>query len=235
VNDDDEDLLATMSAELRAPLHAILGWVQLLRAGGVCGPDAERALEIIERNARTEAKAVDEAIDLARITSHRMDIRHDELRLVEALRAALAGCESLAQARRIHLEVQADPELRVRGDLGRLAQITRSLVTSALRRSVVGGTVEVRIARDGPSVVLSVREDHGTDDGAGRTVERNTARHRRLALIGDGRGMSVAVARGLVRLHGGTLEEEGDGARLVVRLPAVAKRRASAQQAAAVR
>lgn len=235
VNDEDDDLLVTMSHELRAPLHAILGWVQLLRAGGVCGPEAERALEIIERNARNEAKAVDEAIDLARITSRRLDIRRDELRLVEALRAALAGCEPLAKAKRVHIDVHADPDVRVRGDLGRLAQTARGLVSSAVRRSVSGGTVQVRLARDGASGVLSIREDHGEDDGSPRTAERNTARHRRLALIGDGRGMSVAVARGLVRLHGGTVEELEDGALIVVRLPAVAARRASAPQAAAMR
>lgn len=238
---EDDDLLATMSHELRAPLHAILGWVQLLRAGGVDGSEVDDALEIIERNARTEARAVDEAIDLARIASGHMEIRDDELRLAEALRAAVAGCQPIAQARRIRIAVEADGDLRVRGDLGRLAQVARGLVTSALRRSVSGGTVRVRLARHGASVVLSVREDHGAGgsassaaSSAARESERSTARQRRLALIGDGRGLSVAVARGLVRLHGGTVEEEDEGTVMTVRLPLAASASTSVERVAAM-
>lgn len=214
---DDDDLLANMSHELRTPLNAILGWVQLLRAGGGCGPEADRALEIIERNAREQARAVDEAIDLARIANGSLPMMRKSTRWSEGLRAALAGNETAAAARGVSIEAESDTVLRVVGDLGRLTQIARCLIASAVRRSVPGGTVHVSLAAEGSSAVLTIGEDHG--EAANAQSSRNTGRHRRIALIGDGRGLGVAVARGLLRLHGGTLEEDDGGTTLVARIP----------------
>jgi signal transduction histidine kinase len=216
-----------MSHELRTPLNAILGWVQLLRAGGVRGPEVERALEIIERNARAEAKAVDEAIDLARIASGQLAISRRETRWSEGLRAAVAANEGAARARGIALDVDSDPEVRVVGDSGRLTQIARGLIASAIRRSAPGGTVRVRLTRRGGRGVLTVREDRVPSDGG---AERANGSSTPRALVGDGRGLGVAVARGLLRLHGGSLDEEDAGATLVAHLP-LAEERASAAQA----
>lgn len=236
VDDDHPDeLLATMSHELRAPLQAILGWVQLIRARGACTAEVDRALEIVERNARLEAKAVDEAIDLARIAGGTLEVRRDELRLAEALRAAMPMVEPAAQARGVRLDVSADPAARVAGDLGRLVQIARALIAGAIRRSVEGGTVSIRLALEEDLVVLRVREDRGGDATPAGARERNTARHRRLALIGDGRGMSVALSRALARLHDGTIHEEDGGATMALRLPAVTTARAPAAHTAALR
>jgi signal transduction histidine kinase len=216
---DDDDLLATMSHELRTPLNAILGWVQLLRAGGACGPEAERALEIIERNARQQVKAVDDAIDLARIANGSLPCARKSTRWSEALRAAVAGNETSAAARGVSVDVESDTTLRVIGDLGRLTQIARGLIASAVQRSVPGGTVRVSLSRLGATAALVVREDRPIARIDGGAVRRITGRHRRIALIGDGRGLGVAVARGLLRLHGGTLEEDDAGLTLVARIP----------------
>jgi signal transduction histidine kinase len=215
---DEDDILTTMSHELRSPLHAILGWVQLLRAGDVCGPEVERALEIIERNARLEARAVDEAIDLARIASGQLPIARRATRWAESLRAALPTSEAAALARGVALDVQADPELRVIGDAGRLTQIARGMVAWAVRRSMPGGTVRVRLTRRGRHAVLSVREDRmpGVDR---REPLRGMSVASARAALGDGRGLGVAVARGLLRLHDGALEEEDGGTTLVACVP----------------
>ncbi|UJR84429.1 sensor histidine kinase [Sandaracinus amylolyticus] len=218
---NDEDLLTTMSHELRTPLNAILGWVQLLRAGGVCGPEIERALEIIERNARTEAKAVDEAIDLARIASGQLAITRRETRWAEGLRAAVAASEGAARARGVAIDVDADPEIRVMGDSARLAQIARGMIACAVRRTAPGGTVRVRLAARAGEAMLTVREDRVLDGDA------RTHAAQRSALVGDGRGLGVAVARGLARLHGGTLEEDDCGLTLTARVPLVEAVRAS--------
>ncbi|MDQ3031976.1 MAG: HAMP domain-containing histidine kinase [Myxococcota bacterium] len=217
---NDDDLLASMSHELRTPLNAILGWVQLLRAGEGCGADVDRALEIIERNAKQQAKAVDDAIDLARIANGSLPMMRKSTRWSEGLRAALAGNETSAAARGVHIEVEdSDTALRVVGDPGRLTQIARGLIASAVKRSIPGGTVRVSLGVEGSSAVLSVSEDHGAARGPEiGAAARNTGRHRRIALIGDGRGLGVSVARGLLRLHGGTLEED-DGHTLVARIP----------------
>jgi signal transduction histidine kinase len=219
---NDDDLIATMSHELRAPLNAILGWVQLLRAGAVCGAETDRALEIIERNARLQAKAVDETLDLVRISQGQVRIPEGgATRWAEGLRAAIAGNLSAASAREVKISADVDPALRVAGEYGRLTQVARGIIASAIRRSVHGGTVRVRLYREGSRGVLAVTEDRGASEPSDERLadERLIARVRRRVLLGDGRGLGVALARALARLHGGTLEEADDGATVVVRIP----------------
>jgi signal transduction histidine kinase len=228
VRDEDDELLATMRHELRAPLNAILGWVQLLRGGGLCAPEADRALEIIERNARAEVHSVDEAIDLARLASGTLTVHPEEVRWSEAVRPALAANETAARIAGVRIESDVDPELRVRVDPRRLLQITRDLVACAVRRSSRGGVVHVRVVRDGARAAFSVREHRERD---GDAVGARASRPRSAPALGEQRGIGVAVARGLLRLHGGTLDEADGGATLIARLPLARAARVAAAAA----
>src|SRR5207302_6823845 len=80
-NRSKDEFLATVSHELRTPLNAILGWTVTLRQQGV-PPDVERALAIIERNARPQARLIEDVLDVSRIISGklRLDIRPTEVR-----------------------------------------------------------------------------------------------------------------------------------------------------------
>src|SRR5204863_1289594 len=114
-----DEFLATLSHELRTPLNAILGWTQLLRmehpGGSGSGPSVEPAsevahgLEVIERNARSQTKLIEDLLDVSRITTGKMRLTLASVALGPAVRAAVDAIRPTAEARRVELDCHADP------------------------------------------------------------------------------------------------------------------------------
>ena len=98
-----DEFLATLSHELRTPLTSILGWATLIRNGEVEEANFDRAIETIERNARSQARLIDDLLDVSRIITGnlRLDIR--AINLVSVVEAAKDGLRPTAEAKRITL------------------------------------------------------------------------------------------------------------------------------------
>jgi PAS domain S-box-containing protein len=226
-NRTKDEFLATVSHELRTPLQAILGWVRMLRAGTLDETVAGRALETIERNARIQARLIEDLLDVSRIVNGkiRLDCRIVELPLV--LDAAVDGLRSMAYARRIRLDTLVDPSLRpVWGDPDRLQQVVWNLVSNAIKFTPDGGKVDVRVegcARDRARISVSDTGQGIAPAFAGRVFERFSQAQRGNTRLPGGLGLGLAIVRNLVELHGGSIRVEsageGKGATFVVDLP----------------
>lgn len=220
--------LATISHELRTPLHAILGWATLLRGGALEGSARDRAIETIERNARAQARLVDDVLDVSRIISGKLSLELGEVELADVLLRAVDVVWPTAQAKRIELEVAVPPMLgRTRADRGRLEQVFWNVLSNAVKFTPERGRVRVEaVARVQESdVVVRI-----SDTGKGIRPEfldfvfepfhqqdSSTTRGH------GGLGLGLSIAHHLVRLHGGEIgvESEGDGlgATFEIRLP----------------
>jgi CheY-like chemotaxis protein len=225
-----DEFLATLSHELRTPLTAIFGWASLLRSGDVPDEEMAQALEIIERNARTQARLVDELLDVSRIITGnlRVEVRPTDLAAVVEL--ASSGLRPAAQAKNINLEFETDGEPQiVSGDLNRLRQIVWNLVLNAIKFTPKGGSVSVRLSSEGQFVQVVV-----ADNGEGITEEflpyifdRFRQAEGSMSRKQGGLGLGLAVVRHLVELHGGTVTVEsaglGHGATFTVTLPKLAE------------
>jgi PAS domain S-box-containing protein len=86
-----DEFLATVSHELRTPLNAILGWTHLLRTGEMDESTNQRALETIERNARSQAQLIEDLLDISRIITGKMRLEFQEVELAQVIEAALDG------------------------------------------------------------------------------------------------------------------------------------------------
>jgi PAS domain S-box-containing protein len=225
-----DEFLATLSHELRTPLTAIFGWASLLRSGDVPDEEVPQALEIIERNARTQARLVDELLDVSRIITGnlRVEVRPTDLAAVVEL--ASSGLRPAAQAKQINLlfETDGEPQI-VSGDPNRLRQIVWNLVLNAIKFTPKGGRVWVRLSSEGQFAQLVV-----SDDGDGITEEflpyvfdRFRQAEGSMSRKQGGLGLGLAVVRHLVELHGGTVKVEsgglGQGATFTVNLPKIAE------------
>ena len=219
--------LATVSHELRTPLTAVLGYVEMLRLDMFEDDEGRaRALEIVERNAKSQEQLVKDILDVSRIISGKMRLHMGPLDLHEVIRAAADVVRPALAAKKIELRLDLDPdEGLIRADPDRIQQVVWNLLSNAAKFTPERGRVCVRLARAGSYAVITV-----ADNGCGITPEFlpyvfdrfrqeqgvNQRTHR-------GLGLGLAIVRHLVELHGGTVTAEspgeGQGSTFTVRLP----------------
>src|SRR5437899_2634484 len=154
-----DQFLAVLSHELRTPLNAMLGWTRMLRTQKLDQATTARALEVIERNTKLQALFIEDLLDVSRILSGNLSLEARPIMVAPAVEAAVAAMRGTAEAKGIRLESTLDETAGpVQADPARLQQVVWNLVSNAIKFTPSGGRVEVRLARRGPAVEVSVRD-----------------------------------------------------------------------------
>jgi PAS domain S-box-containing protein len=221
-----DEFLATLSHELRTPLTAIFGWASLLRNGDVPEGEVSEALEIIERNARAQARLVDELLDVSRIITGNLQVDLRPIELATVVEVASSGLKPAAQVKNITLEFESSGEPPiVKGDQGRLRQVVWNLILNAIKFTPRDGQVKVRLKSEGHLVKLIV-EDNGegiSPEFLPYVFDRFRQAEGSISRKQGGLGLGLAVVRHLVELHGGSVSAAsaglGQGSTFVVNLP----------------
>jgi two-component system OmpR family sensor kinase len=228
--------LADASHELRTPLASIRGYAELFRIGAARDAEnTEKAMTRIESEAARMGVLVEDLLTLARLDEVRDVIRVD-VDLGRIAGDAVDDARATAPDRDIDLVGEA--HANVTGDPHQLRQVLANLLRNALVHTPPGTAVEVRVTREGDTLVLEVR-DHGPGlpaDDTGALFDRfwraEAGRERGKA----GAGLGLAIVAGIVGAHGGEVRAEnapGGGARFTVRLPAGPRAEAPARPGAA--
>jgi signal transduction histidine kinase len=222
-----DEFLATLSHELRTPLNAILGWSHMLRSGALTSDVQRRALDAVERNAKAQARLVEELLDVSRIISGKLSIKTEPVDLGAVVSDAVETMRPAAAAKGLSVELDVDPEqqLTVIGDADRLRQIAWNLISNAVRFTPTGGHVSVAIRPDGSEVTLVVCDTgEGIDpDFFPHLFERFRQADSTPSRRHGGLGLGLAIVRHLAEAHGGSVSAvsggPGQGATFIVRLP----------------
>jgi len=222
-----DQFLAMLGHELRNPLAAIRLAIESLDA--IAGTVGEKQRRIIERQSRHLARLVDDLLDVARVTSGKVNLQRARVDLNEVIQRCVQGVELAARERAIQLRARiANEPLQIFGDLVRLEEVFNNLIGNALKYSPDGARVDVIARRDDHDCVVDV-----IDTGIGieanmleRVFELFTQVEGTLARSQGGLGIGLTLVRSLVELHDGTVEVDskglGCGTRFTVRLPALA-------------
>jgi PAS domain S-box-containing protein len=223
-----EEFLATVSHELRNPLNAILGWSRLLRAGQIPEDGVSKALETIERNARTQTQLIDDLLDVSRIITGklRMDVRPADPNLF--IEAAIEAVKPAAEAKGVRMQKVMDTGIvSVPGDPVRLQQVVWNLLSNAIKFTPRGGLVQVRLERVNSHLEIIV-SDTGqgiSPDFLPHVFDRFRQADQRSIREHGGMGLGLAIVKHLIELHGGSVEASspgvGQGATFTLRLPVV--------------
>jgi PAS domain S-box-containing protein len=220
-----DEFLATVSHELRTPLNAILGWSALLKDRAV-DSTLSKPLEVINRNALTQVKIIDDILDVSRVITGKFRLEPRPADLVAITRDAIEVVRPSAIAKRVDLElVSNEPSFTLVADPDRLQQVVWNLLSNAVKFTDSGGKIRIDIEQQGSIGVLSVSDTGiGLDpDFLPHVFERfKQADSKRTRRIG-GLGLGLALVRHIVELHGGsvsvTSEGLGKGACFTVKLP----------------
>jgi len=218
-----DEFLATLSHELRTPLNALVGWTWWLRRGDLDPERRERALETIDRNAKSVAQLIEDLLDVSRIITGKLRLTLRSIEVAAVVDAALAAVQPAASAKSIKLQMSAEPLAPMHGDPDRLQQVIWNLLSNAIKFTPDKGTVTVTVEGTREDGIRIVVRDSGQGIDAAllpHVFDRFTQGSGRK---GGGLGLGLAIARHLVELHGGAIraasDGAGQGATFVVSLP----------------
>ena len=226
--------LATLSHELRGPLHTIALHGDLLLSGAASSPDRARgAAQAIARAAESLEQIIGDLLDVSAIIAGKISLKRRAVELQAVIGNAIDAVRDVATRKRIDLRFETDAAVGpVLGDDTRLQQIVANLVGNAVKFTPAGGTVAVELEEAGPSARIRV-----IDSGQGIAPEFLPHVFDRFAQADSsnsrshgGLGLGLAIVRDLVRLHGGSVRADSDGpgtgATFTVELPLISSRQA---------
>lgn len=235
-----DEFLATLAHELRNPLAPIRQAAAVASAPNATAAQQRWSHGVIERQVQHMALLLDDLLDVARVSSGRLQLRRQPVDLQSAVEAAVETARPLIEARRHTLEVAMPAEpVMLDADPVRIAQIVSNLLTNAAKYTDAGGAIAVGAAVEDRRAVVRVR-DNGiglTPESAARIFDMFSQVKSALDRSEGGLGIGLALARGLAELHGGTLEAHstglGQGSEFVLRLPVDAAAAVAAARPAA--
>jgi CheY-like chemotaxis protein len=222
-----DEFLATLAHELRNPLAPIRQAVNIAQNPAATEQQKAWSHDVITRQVQHMSLLLDDLLDISRITRGTLELRRTRTPLAGIIESAVETARPAIEAKRHTLEVNLpDTRLQLEVDALRLSQVLSNLLTNAAKYTdpeghirvdaeVAGGEVRVRVADDGIGIAPEVLPHIFTMFSQVRTAHDRTD---------GGLGIGLALSRGLMELHGGTLEAHsaglGAGSEFILRLPA---------------
>ncbi len=220
------EFLLEVMHELRNPITTIHGWVSRLQADGEDPALRQRGLRSIRRSAEALSRMTEDLVDFSLMAEQRLELVLAPTDLTALIDVAVDAVTTAADAKRITLARELDPRLgTVRCDAQRIEQVLRNLLSNALKFTPDGGTITVLARRSREEIAIEV-----ADTGIGMDPTFVPAAFDRFSQASPprpraGLGLGLAITRGIVELHGGSIagtsEGPGKGSVFTVRLPAL--------------
>jgi signal transduction histidine kinase len=227
-----DEFLAMLSHELRNPLAAISNVAHVMKASPAIDPQLRWARDVLGRQTGHLTRLIDDLLDVSRITRGKVTLRHEPLELKSIVAAAVETTRTLISQRghTLHVDIPEDA-MPVVGDRVRLTQVVDNVLTNAAKYTKEGGKITVSLTSDAEvggaagEAVIRVR-----DTGVGIPPELLPTMFELFRRADDslgrtegGLGIGLALARGLVEMHGGRIEAfsegQGKGSEFTIRLP----------------
>lgn len=219
-----KDLIAWASHDLQTPLASIRAILEALADGVVDEPEmVERYLATAQRDVRSLSSLIDDLFQMAQLDAGGLTLDREPASLADLVSDTLESFSELASRQNVTLSGRVDPDVDpVLLDTQRIGRVLSNLVGNALRHTPAGGQVTLEARRSASSVEVTVQ-----DSGEGirpedlpHVFERFYRGEKSRSRATGGAGLGLAIAKGIVRAHGGEIRVENqNGARFIFTLP----------------
>ena len=219
------EFLATLAHELRNPLAPLSNGLHLMRLASTKPELLEKTRQMMERQIQHMVHLVDDLLDVARISTGKVELRRQRIDLKDVVATAVETSASLVDAagHKLSVEMPGEP-LPMDADPTRIAQVVSNLLNNAAKYTPQGGRIALKVRAEGRDAVLSV-----TDSGVGiapDALEKVFEMFAQVPSAGKpqgGLGIGLSLVQSLVALHGGSVSASsrgtGQGSTFTVRLP----------------
>lgn len=208
-----DNFLNTLSHELLTPLHPILGFVHLLKTGSLSETKSAEALNVIERNANLQLQLIENLLDMSRILRGKLKLSRVSINLASLIAVVVETVRFAAQAKDLQIKLSLEEVRPILGDVDRLQQVIWNLITNSIKFAPDQGWVEVDLRQAGSNAQIQIRD---TGKGISPEFLPYLFEHFRqedstMTRQFGGLGLGLAIARGIVEMHGGTIRAESPG------------------------
>jgi two-component system sensor histidine kinase BaeS len=204
LDDERRTMLTSVGHDLRTPLAALRAAIEALQDG--VAPDVPRYLRAMAHDVEALSSLVEDLFLLSRIEAGQLELVRGRVDLRELADEAVEAITPAAAARQITIVLSCDQSVYVNANARALGRVIRNLLYNAVRHAPQGSTVEVVVAADSNPVVRVVDEGEGFDlDFAAEAFEHFTRADQSRTRTNGGAGLGLAIARGLVEAHGGSI------------------------------
>jgi PAS domain S-box-containing protein len=226
-----DEFLATLAHELRNPLAPIRQAAKILRNESATDGQRRWSNNVIERQVQHMSLLLDDLLDVSRITHGTLQLRKQQTDLQSIVSAAIETARPLIDERHHQLTLDIPDTIDVNADPLRLAQVLSNLLTNAAKYTNPHGAIGVNARQTGNELIIGV-EDTGigiAPEDIGKVFGMFAQLRPAQEHAAGGLGIGLALARGIVELHGGTIDVSsggaGHGSRFTVRLPNITSAR----------
>jgi PAS domain S-box-containing protein len=225
-NQRKDQFIALLAHELRNPLAPLRNGLQVIRLSGNDPNSVALAREMMDRQLSHMVRLIDDLLDISRVSQNKMELRRSRVLLKDVISSAVETARPVIEEAGHEFTIRLPPEpVYLDADLTRLAQVFSNLLNNSAKYTERGGRIWLSAEREGSEVTVYVR-----DTGLGipahelprifdmfsqvdRSIERSTG----------GLGIGLALVKGLVEMHGGTVTAtsggQGKGSTFAVKLP----------------
>lgn len=241
-----DDFIALLAHELRNPLAPIRNGLHVMRLAESDPSALAAARNMMDRQLGHMVRLIDDLLDISRISRNKMQLRRGSILLSDVIDNAVEAVKPLVDAANHTLRVELPPQpVLLDADLTRLAQVFGNLLTNSVKYTPAGGQISLVAQRDGGDVVVAVR-DNGIGipaDFLPQIFDMFSQVDRSVERASGGLGIGLALVKGLVEMHGGTVTAKSDcgsqdspssgsgsrGSEFTVRLPIVPPKRSASE------
>ncbi len=209
-----DEFLATLAHELRNPLAPIRASIEVFKLRVLDDPDLALSRDVIDRQITHMARLLEDLLDVSRISRNTLELRRERVRLQDVMQMALETSRPIIQSNQHQLTVVLPREpITLSADSMRLAQVFSNLLNNAAKYTEPGGEILVEGTLEGATVTITVQ-----DNGIGISPEMQPRIFEIFSQVNPGLqrsqgglGIGLSLVKGLVELHGATIDVHSPG------------------------
>ncbi|AIQ58974.1 sensor histidine kinase [Paenibacillus borealis] len=220
-NQIKDDFISSISHELRTPLTSIKGWSETLISGGYDPEETKLGMGIISKESDRLIGLVEEILDFSKLQQNEMKLSIAQVDIKVLLQETLLNIWAKAEKKRIHLLLECEDTIFIRGDANRLKQVFLNLVDNAVKFSPEDSSIVLSAERLTNTEMAVIVRDSGIGISEAH-LSRVRDRFFQVDALNGGTGLGLAISQQIVELHNGKLEmdsELGKGTQVTVILP----------------
>ncbi len=224
-NQIKDDFISSISHELRTPLTSIKGWSETLVSGGYDPEETKLGVSIISKESERLIGLVEEILDFSKLQQNQMKLSIGIVDVKVLLQETILNIWAKAEKKRIHLVLECEDGIYVKGDANRLKQVFLNLVDNAVKFSHEESSIELSAKRISATETAIMVRDSGIGISEAH-ISRVKDRFFQVDALNGGTGLGLAISQQIVELHHGKLEMEselGSGTEVTVILPLTEK------------